>query len=213
MFRLFSRNATRFRQQLRTNDNSFHNSFLLLLPRLASYTTASSSSNSSPNDSTPPVANTQPTTSNNNNSSSNNNNNNKSNNNNNNSNSKSSHEETERMNAQRRADAREYFWRVQRERNQAVAFKVGAVVLLTLGLSYAFVPLYQAFCQATGYGGTTQSGKKSSEVLSAPETTKKAKPMTIYFNADTSQSLQWKFEPSQRSVQCNTGESVLAFFR
>ena len=25
-----------------------------------------------------------------------------------------------------------------------------------IGLSYAAVPLYQMFCQATGYGGTTQ---------------------------------------------------------
>jgi hypothetical protein len=121
--------------------------------------------------------------------------------------------ETERLNTEKRQQAREYFWRVQRERNQAIAFKVGAVVLVTLCLSYAFVPLYQAFCQATGYGGTTQAGKKSADVLAAPESAKKAKPITIYFNADTSQNLKWKFEPSQRSVQCNTGESVLAFFR
>jgi hypothetical protein len=31
-----------------------------------------------------------------------------------------------------------------------------AAAIAVLGLSYAAVPLYQIFCQVTGYGGTTQ---------------------------------------------------------
>ena len=31
-----------------------------------------------------------------------------------------------------------------------------AGVVGVLGMAYASVPLYQMFCQATGYGGTTQ---------------------------------------------------------
>jgi cation transport ATPase len=42
------------------------------------------------------------------------------------------------------------------DRNQALALKFGALVVVVLASSYAFVPLYQAFCQATGYGGTVQ---------------------------------------------------------
>ena len=41
-------------------------------------------------------------------------------------------------------------------RNRVV---VGALVGVTLGmvaLSFAAVPLYQVFCRATGFGGTTQ---------------------------------------------------------
>lgn len=34
-----------------------------------------------------------------------------------------------------------------------------------LGLSYAFVPLYRMFCQATGYGGTVKEGHSVEEKL------------------------------------------------
>ena len=34
-----------------------------------------------------------------------------------------------------------------------------AVVVGMVGLTYASVPLYRMFCQATGFGGTVQEGK------------------------------------------------------
>ena len=41
-------------------------------------------------------------------------------------------------------------------------FALGAaslgVAIFMLGFSYASVPLYQLFCQATGFGGTIQTG-------------------------------------------------------
>ena len=37
-----------------------------------------------------------------------------------------------------------------------MALYASAGVVGIVGLSYASVPLYQMFCQATGYGGTTQ---------------------------------------------------------
>jgi hypothetical protein len=42
------------------------------------------------------------------------------------------------------------------ERNRTLGLYAAAVVCGVLGISYAAVPLYQMFCQATGYGGTTQ---------------------------------------------------------
>ena len=42
------------------------------------------------------------------------------------------------------------------ERNQQLAVYAASIVIGVVGLSYASVPLYQMFCQATGYGGTTQ---------------------------------------------------------
>lgn len=35
-----------------------------------------------------------------------------------------------------------------------------AALLGFVGISYAAVPLYQMFCQITGYGGTVQVGSK-----------------------------------------------------
>jgi len=42
------------------------------------------------------------------------------------------------------------------ERNVRIASYATAVVVGALGATYASVPLYKAFCQATGFGGTTQ---------------------------------------------------------
>lgn len=42
------------------------------------------------------------------------------------------------------------------ERNQQVAWYGAAMVIGALGATYASVPLYKIFCQATGFGGTTQ---------------------------------------------------------
>lgn len=42
------------------------------------------------------------------------------------------------------------------ERNIQVAWYLSAVVVGAVGATYAAVPLYKMFCQATGFGGTTQ---------------------------------------------------------
>jgi cytochrome c oxidase assembly protein subunit 11 len=42
------------------------------------------------------------------------------------------------------------------ERNQRIAWYATAVIIGALGATYASVPLYKIFCQATGFGGTTQ---------------------------------------------------------
>lgn len=41
-------------------------------------------------------------------------------------------------------------------KSQKMLFYLTAVVFGMVGLTYAAVPLYRTFCQATGYGGTVQ---------------------------------------------------------
>jgi len=41
-------------------------------------------------------------------------------------------------------------------RNRRVALALAAASVAMVGAAYAAVPLYAAFCKATGYGGTTQ---------------------------------------------------------
>ena len=45
----------------------------------------------------------------------------------------------------------------KQEKNTSLALYLFAGAIGFVGLSYASVPLYQMFCQATGYGGTTQT--------------------------------------------------------
>tara|TARA_B100000700_G_scaffold154466_1_gene171431 strand:+ start:2225 stop:2746 length:522 start_codon:yes stop_codon:yes gene_type:complete len=75
-----------------------------------------------------------------------------------------------------------------------------------VGASYAAVPLYEIFCQVTGYGGTTQVAEE------APNRVLKRK-MIIRFNADIDKDLQWKFAAAQDKIEVRVGENALAFYR
>jgi cytochrome c oxidase assembly protein subunit 11 len=86
---------------------------------------------------------------------------------------------------------------------------------VTLGLSYAAVPLYRVFCSVTGYNGTPQTSKDGSGKFAADRIREPVgqKSITIRFNADKSDTLNWKFWPCQKSLQVKPGETVLAFYK
>jgi len=87
-----------------------------------------------------------------------------------------------------------------------------AVILVTGGMSYAAVPLYRAFCAATGFAGTPQvgQGKFAPERLIPSENARRIK---VHFNAASSEALPWQFTPSQKYVTVLPGESTLAFYK
>jgi cytochrome c oxidase assembly protein subunit 11 len=55
------------------------------------------------------------------------------------------------------------------QRNVQVAWYAAAVVIGSLGATYAAVPLYKVFCQTTGFGGTTQRVRIGDDSNAAPE--------------------------------------------
>ena len=83
--------------------------------------------------------------------------------------------------------------------------------ILTVGMSYAAVPLYRIYCQRTGYGGTTQKGHDS-EKVEGMKAKKDDRVLTIKFNADTAATMQWNFKPQQAEVKLYAGETALAFY-
>ena len=90
--------------------------------------------------------------------------------------------------------------------NRRLGLALVGVVAVMLGAAYASVPLYQLFCQVTGYGGTTQVAE------SAPEAAGE-RVFTIRFNADVDPKLPWAFQPVEREMTVKVGESGLALFR
>ena len=91
-----------------------------------------------------------------------------------------------------------------RNRRLALISFFGAASMV--GASYAAVPLYEIFCQVTGYGGTTQVAEVSPDrVLD--------RRITIRFNADTDRALPWKFSAVKDKVDVRVGENILAFYR
>ena len=60
----------------------------------------------------------------------------------------------------------------QRSANRNTLMYVVAIAIAVTGLSYAAVPLYRIFCQATGYGGTVikvDAGQKIQEMKAIEE--------------------------------------------
>jgi cytochrome c oxidase assembly protein subunit 11 len=90
-------------------------------------------------------------------------------------------------------------------RNQRVGTMMGLVAVGMLGMAYAAVPLYQMFCQATGYGGTTQRVSKGSDKILD-------RVVTVRFDANVN-GISWTFEPVVRTVDVRIGENTLAFYR
>ncbi len=89
--------------------------------------------------------------------------------------------------------------------NKRLGIALILVPVAMVGAAYASVPLYQLFCQVTGFGGTTQVAEK------APETAGE-RVFTIRFNADVDPNLPWAFQPVQREMTLRVGESGLAHF-
>ena len=85
---------------------------------------------------------------------------------------------------------------------KVVAMCLG-IVLGMGGLAYASVPLYELFCQVTGYGGTTQRAEITDSVPVLE------REINVRFDANTSSGLNWKFKPEQREVTVRLGEKFV----
>ena len=85
------------------------------------------------------------------------------------------------------------------ERNKTTVTYLVSLCILTVGASYAAVPLYRIFCQSSGYGGTVKTGHDASKVASMK--TNKERTITVKFNADTAATMQWNFRPQQSEVK------------
>jgi cytochrome c oxidase assembly protein subunit 11 len=96
------------------------------------------------------------------------------------------------------------------ERNARLAVYAVAVAVAVGGLAYASVPLYKVFCQATGYGGTTQ--RADEEKFKSMKAVEGGRTLTVNFSADVSAAMPWTFKPQQKRVRVVPGETALAFY-
>lgn len=96
--------------------------------------------------------------------------------------------------------------RLPQDKNTRVALMAAFGAVTMVGAAFAAVPLYDLFCRVTGYGGTTQVAVgEAGEILD--------RQVTVYFDANTERDMPWSFEPLQRSLTVQVGESGLAYYR
>jgi len=91
-------------------------------------------------------------------------------------------------------------------RNRRVAMAIAATAVAMVGAAYAAVPLYAAFCKATGYGGTTQ-------VAHSGTAARGARTLSVSFDANVAPGLDWTFEPETSSINLRTGATATVYFR
>jgi cytochrome c oxidase assembly protein subunit 11 len=80
------------------------------------------------------------------------------------------------------------------------------VPMTMLGAAYAAVPLYQLFCQVTGYGGTTQIATAAAEKVLE-------RSIRVRFDSNLAPGVPWTFTPEKPVVTLKLGENGLAFYK
>lgn len=91
------------------------------------------------------------------------------------------------------------------QRNGRTALMMAALVAAMVGLAFASVPLYRAFCQLTGFGGTPL---RASEAPGAV-----AGEVGVRFDANVQPGLPWRFEPVQTTVRVKPGARTKIAYR
>src|SRR5690606_37801945 len=71
-----------------------------------------------------------------------------------------------------------------------VAIALGLLVTGMVGAAYAAVPLYALFCQATGFGGTTQVATGNPKGVID-------RTMTVRFDSNVGGDLAWTVKPAR----------------
>lgn len=85
-------------------------------------------------------------------------------------------------------------------RGRIIAVACAAFAFGMVGAAYASVPLYELFCQVTGYGGTTQRAEsESGRVVD--------RTVVVRFDGNLSPGLPWSFGPNEREITVKLGET------
>ncbi len=92
--------------------------------------------------------------------------------------------------------------------NNNLVGKLVVITVIMFGFGYALVPLYEAFCKITGFGGKTdiiqEAAASSAEVID--------RDIAVTFTSHTNSNLPWKFKPVTRGLDVKVGEVKEATF-
>ena len=82
---------------------------------------------------------------------------------------------------------------------------MAVIVAAMVGLAFASAPLYRAFCEATGFGGTPLRADRAPGAV--------AGEVSVRFDANTHPGLPWRFEPEQTRVAVKPGAQTKIFYK
>ena len=94
---------------------------------------------------------------------------------------------------------------IAERRNGRTALIMAAIVAAMIGLAFASAPLYRAFCEATGFGGTPLRADRAPGAI--------AGQVQVRFDANAHPGLPWRFEPVQTTVNVAPGAQTRILYR
>jgi cytochrome c oxidase assembly protein subunit 11 len=95
-----------------------------------------------------------------------------------------------------------------RKSNVNTGIMAGAIAVAMLGLGFAAVPLYNLFCQVTGFGGTTMRVGEAQAAMIKPTD----QQISIRFDANHTPELPWMFQPERTTQNVFIGQKSLAIY-
>ena len=94
---------------------------------------------------------------------------------------------------------------VAQDKNGKTLLILVLIVAAMIGLVALTPRLYRAFCEATGFNGTTQRADRAPGAV--------AGQVKVQFDANVHPGLPWRFEPGQTAVNVAPGARTQIFYR
>ena len=92
-----------------------------------------------------------------------------------------------------------------RRSHRLLSLVCAGVAVGMVGAAYAAVPIYRAFCQATGFDGTARRG-------AGPIGAASDRSLTVRFDTNV-RGLPWNFRPEASSQEVKLGAPAMAWFK
>lgn len=90
----------------------------------------------------------------------------------------------------------------------SIVVKLVTISVLMFGFGYALVPLYEAFCRITGFGGKTDIINEATANSAVVED----RDVAVSFTTHSHSALPWDFKPISKSRDIKVGEVQDAYF-
>lgn len=89
-----------------------------------------------------------------------------------------------------------------------IVTKLVVIAVIMFGFGYALVPLYDAFCRVTGFGGKTDI----IDEIAAQNSVVIDRDVAVTFTTHSHTALPWEFKPITKGLDVKVGEVQDAYF-
>lgn len=92
--------------------------------------------------------------------------------------------------------------------DRKLPWKLAGIVVGMFAFGFALVPVYDAFCVITGYGGKTANAAE--QVVERPDT---SRTVRVEFLASVARGAPWEFSPEVSHMEVHPGELYVTHYK